>query len=86
MKSADGPDGYHAVQLGFGDVPARNSTMPLIGHAAKSGGAPLRHYREIRLKDATDKSPGDAVEVNVFEGVKFVRRHRHQQGQGQPPA
>ena len=30
-------DGYHAVQLGFGDCKARHSTQPLIGHAAKAG-------------------------------------------------
>ena len=72
VKAADGPDKYDAVQLGFGEIAPRSSTMPLIGHAAKSGGAPLRHYREVRLKGATDKSPGDAINVTVFEGVTYV--------------
>src|SRR5688572_11258800 len=28
-------DGYAAVQIGFGEMKARNSTMPMIGHDAK---------------------------------------------------
>ena len=33
-------DGYNEVQLGFGDIKAKFSTFPLIGHAAKAGGGP----------------------------------------------
>lgn len=65
-------DGYNAVQLGFGDCKARFSTMPLIGHAAKAGVGPKRYFREIRLKDATDKQPGDEVTVAIFNDVKYV--------------
>jgi large subunit ribosomal protein L3 len=65
-------DGYNAVQLGFGDVKPRFSTFPLMGHTAKAGVGPKRHFREIRLKDATDKQPGDEVGVGVFDGVQFV--------------
>ena len=65
-------DGYHAVQLGFGETKAKFSTFPLIGHAAKAGVGPRRHFREIRLKDATDRKAGDVVNVGVFEGVQFV--------------
>ena len=46
-------DGYFAVQLGFEDVKARHSTMPLIGHAGKAGVGPKRYFQEIRLKEAT---------------------------------
>ena len=65
-------DGYHAVQLGFEDCKAKASTFPLIGHAAKAGVGPKRHFREIRLKEATDRKPGDVVNVSVFDGVQFV--------------
>src|SRR5215218_9009198 len=65
-------DGYHAVQLGFGDVKAKYSNFPLIGHAAKAGVGPKRHFAEIRFKEATDKKPGDAVTVEVFNGVTYV--------------
>jgi len=65
-------DGYHAVQLGFGDIKAKFSTFPLIGHTAKAGLGPKKHFREIRLKDATDRKPGDVVNVTTFEGVQCV--------------
>ena len=65
-------DGYHAVQLGFEDIKAKFSTFPLIGHAAKAGVGPKKHFAEIRFKDATDKKPGDAVTVDLFNDVKYV--------------
>jgi large subunit ribosomal protein L3 len=65
-------DGYNAVQLGFGDVKARFSTFQLIGHTAKAGVGPKKHFREIRLKDATDRKAGDVVNVEIFNDVKYV--------------
>jgi large subunit ribosomal protein L3 len=65
-------DGYNAVQLGFQDDKAKYISMPLIGHAAKAGVGPKRHFGEIRLKEATDKKLGDAVTVGIFEGIKYV--------------
>jgi large subunit ribosomal protein L3 len=72
VKTADGPDKYDAVQIAFEDVRAKHSTMPLIGHAAKSGVSPKRFFKEIRLKAKTDKKAGDEVKVNAFEEVQFV--------------
>ena len=71
VKTVDS-DGYHAVQLGFGEIKAKYSTFPLIGHSAKAGVGPRKHFREIKLKDATDKKAGDTVDVTLFEGVQFV--------------
>jgi large subunit ribosomal protein L3 len=65
-------DGYHAVQLGFGEIKPKFSTFPLIGHTAKAGVGPRKHFREIRLKDATDRKAGDTVNASIFEGVQFV--------------
>src|SRR5687768_102931 len=65
-------DGYHAVQIGYGDIKAKFSTFPLIGHTAKAGVGPRKHFAEIKLKDATDKKPGDEVTVEIFEGVQYV--------------
>ncbi len=72
VKAADGPDGYFAVQLGFEDAKPKHSTFGLIGHDAKAGSGPKRHHREIRLKEATDRSPGDTVDVSIFDGIQFV--------------
>jgi large subunit ribosomal protein L3 len=72
VKTADGVDGYNAVQIGFEEIRPKVSTLPEIGHAAKAGVAPQRFFRELRLKDATDKQVGDKVEVGTFEGVEYV--------------
>ena len=71
VKTVDS-DGYNAVQLGFGDVKPRHSTMPLMGHCAKAGVAPRRHFAEIRLKEPTTLTLGATVSVELFNEVKFV--------------
>jgi large subunit ribosomal protein L3 len=65
-------DGYNAVQLGFEDTKPKFSTFPLIGHAAKAGVGPKRHFAEVKFKDPTDKKAGDAVTVEIFNDVKYV--------------
>jgi large subunit ribosomal protein L3 len=65
-------DGYFAVQLGYGDVKPRHSTFPLMGHCAKTGTSPKKHFREIKLKEATTLTPGATVGVDLFTDVKFV--------------
>lgn len=65
-------DGYNAVQLGFDEIKARYSTMPLIGHAAKAGVTPRRYFKEVRLKQPTDLVAGATVDAKIFEGVDFV--------------
>jgi large subunit ribosomal protein L3 len=65
-------DGYNAVQLGYEDVKAKHSTMALIGHAAKAGVGPKRHFQEIRLADPTTLAAGAKVGVELFNEVKFV--------------
>ncbi len=65
-------DGYNAVQIGFGDIKPKFSTFPLIGHTAKAGVGPKKHFQEIRLKEATERKAGDDVNVSSFDGVKYV--------------
>jgi large subunit ribosomal protein L3 len=65
-------DGYNAAQLGFEDCKAKFSTQGLIGHSAKAGVGPKRHFAEIRLKEATTLTPGTEVGVDSFDGVQFV--------------
>ena len=68
----DETDGYHAVQIGFEDAKPKHTTMALIGHAAKGGNAPLRHFREIRLTEATDQEAGGELRADLFDEIKFV--------------
>ncbi|MEZ6318977.1 MAG: 50S ribosomal protein L3 [Phycisphaerales bacterium] len=68
----DEVDGYSAVQIAAGDIKARNSTMPVIGHDAKAGTSPKRHHREFRVDDASGYELGQAITVGSFEGCAFV--------------
>jgi large subunit ribosomal protein L3 len=65
-------DGYDAVQLGFDECKPKHTTIPLMGHCAKAGVGPRRHFREIRLKEATTLAAGATVAVDVFNGVQYV--------------
>lgn len=74
VKSADGRDGYNAVQLGYQDVKPHRCTKSMIGHAAAAGTGPKRFIREVRVDAAADVKPGDVVTVEVFEQnqVRYV--------------
>ena len=70
-KSAQGRDGYNAVQLGFvEDKPVRlkNVSKPLRGHFEKTGGGtpPTRVLREFRLTTEPEAAIGDQIKVDVF--------------------
>jgi large subunit ribosomal protein L3 len=74
VKSRDA-DGVSSIQLGFGDIKPRNSTMPQIGHDAKAGQPPRRFHGEVRFEDdggAGEHELGQILDVSVFEGVQYV--------------
>lgn len=67
-------DGYTAVQIGYDDVKARNSTMPVIGHDGKAGASPKRFHREFRVSeaDAANFTLGQELTAAAFDGSAFV--------------
>lgn len=81
VKTAE-RDGYSAVQLGFGEIKPRRSTMPLIGHDAKAGSAPKREHRELRLEQDSDLELGESVDLSSFEDVKYVDVVARSKGKG----
>lgn len=81
-----GKDGYHAIQIGFGEKRAKNIAKPLKGHIKELGN--FSHLKEIKTKEefaigdkleVTSFSEGDKVTVSAiskgkgFQGV--VKRH-----------
>ncbi|HEX6623223.1 MAG TPA: 50S ribosomal protein L3 [Pyrinomonadaceae bacterium] len=77
-KTAGGPDGYDAVQLGLVDedrpVKLKNVTKPMRGHFEKTGGGtpPTRVLKELRLDGTSELNVGDKVLVDLFaEGDKI---------------
>lgn len=67
--------GYSAVQIGAEDVKPRRSTQAEIGHDAKAGVGPQRLHKEFRCADdaeANGYTPGQILNLEAFEGIKFV--------------
>ena len=70
VKSVE-KDGYAAVQLGFQEAKAKNTTKPMEGHFKKAGTTPKRHLAEFKGFDESYKL-GDEITVAMFDGVEFV--------------
>jgi large subunit ribosomal protein L3 len=72
VKTAEGKDGYNAIQFGFDEVKAKFSTFPMIGHAAKAGVGPQRHFAEAKTIGAPEHELGAKLTVEIFEGIQYV--------------
>lgn len=87
-KSAAGPDGYNAVQLGLVDErppKLKNVTKPMRGHFEKTGGGtpPTRVLKEFRLDDSDDATNvGDKVLVDQFADGDMVEVIGRSKGRG----
>ena len=65
-------DGYDAVQIGFGDIKAKNVNKPMAGHFAKAGVEPVRFLREVRVENGVEHKVGEVVTVADFADVEKV--------------
>jgi len=67
-------DGYAAVQIGYGEIKPRNSTIPQIAHDLKAGTTPRRHHREFRISEdeLEQYQPGQELTVDAFQKVAYV--------------
>ena len=87
-KSAAGPDGYDAVQLGLvEDKPIRlkNVNKPMRGHFDKTGGGvpPTRVLKEFRLDNSGDgMNVGDKVLVDQFNDGDMIEVIGRSKGRG----
>lgn len=77
-------DGYSAVQVGYGEVKARNSTIPVIGHDAKAGTGPKRRHREFAVKaeEAGKFELGKVLTVGELKDTKYVDVSGTSKGKG----
>jgi large subunit ribosomal protein L3 len=66
-------DGYHAVQIGYGDIKLTRVSKPVKGHWSKAGTAPRRRVREVRLEAAVELKPGDELKVgDIFKEGDWI--------------
>jgi large subunit ribosomal protein L3 len=75
-------DGYNAVQVGFGELKPRNSTMPIIGHDAKAKTAPKRLHREFRTDEVGSFELGQQLGVDMLSSFAFVDISGTSKGKG----
>lgn len=71
VKTED-TDGYHAVQLGFGDRRENQINQPEMGHFKKANINPHRFLRELRVDGTEELSVGSALDTGVFSAGDFV--------------
>ena len=71
-KTAEGKDGYNAVQLGFADIAERKLTKAEVGHFKKNGLATKRYLKEFRLEDISGLNVGDTVAADIFAAGEKV--------------
>lgn len=87
-KTAAGPDGYDAIQIGLVEerpVKLKNVNKPMRGHFEKTGGGvpPTRILKEIRLEGAeSDLNVGDQVLVNQFTDGDTIEVVGRSKGRG----
>jgi len=81
VKTSD-KEGYSAIQIGFVDAKESRVTSPMKGHFKKANVKPQRILREIRVDDASGYNVGDALHVNVFEGIDKVHVTGTSKGRG----
>lgn len=62
IKTADGKDGYAALQVGYGVRKTKNVSKSVLGHAGGVGYATLREF----LSDAGDMAVGTKITVDTF--------------------
>lgn len=72
VKTADGKDGYNAIQIGFGKRKDRRTSQAAGGHFKKAGVAPCHTLREIRCDDAPEHKVGDTLDVTGFEEGQMI--------------
>ena len=67
-------DGYAAIQIGFEDIKARNSTMPMIGHDFKAGTDPKRTHREfpVKAEELANYTLGQTLTVEQLKDQLYV--------------
>lgn len=66
VKTADGKDGYSAVQIGFGTQKSARLSKAVRGHIKASGKDGYKTIKEFRVEDASGFEVGKEVGIDTF--------------------
>ncbi len=76
-------EGYNAIQLGFAPKKEKHASKAVIGHCKRSGNAPMRFVREIRLRGGDEEfKEGDVVSLESWTDVAEVQVTAKSKGKG----
>ena len=68
----DDSDGYNAIQIGYGAIKEKHVTKPMAGQFEKSGVAPVKYLRELRLQEAPEYTVGQTLAADIFAAGDLV--------------
>lgn len=67
VKTADGKDGYNAVQVGYGTQKAERLSKAVLGHLKKVGEGVTSHtMREFAVENPSDYEIGSVIGIDTF--------------------
>lgn len=75
VKTADGKDGYSAVQVGFGTQKAERLSKAVRGHSKAAGDKLFKTIREFRVNDTAGVEVGSEIGIDTFavgDGVEVA--------------
>ena len=72
QKKTTENDGYDAVQLGFMDAKAKQTTKAEKGHFEKNQLSVKKHLKEFRFDDCSGYNVGDVITVDTFAAGEKV--------------
>lgn len=82
VKSADGPDGYDAVQITYGAKKSEKLSKAEAGHFAAANVEPGVKLVELRLDDTSEFSAGQELAADVFAAGELVDVSATSKGKG----
>lgn len=95
QKKTAEKDGYNAIQVGFGNIKAKNVTKPIKGHFEKAKQEAKKYLREFKVDNIHEYEIGQKIGVDIFKagdkvdvvgiskGKGFqgsIKRHGHHTG------
>ena len=75
-------DGYHALQLGFGEKKEKRVSKPVLGQFKKNELAPLKVLREFKFPSEQEFKIGDEINVTIFTEGEKIKVRAKSKGKG----
>jgi large subunit ribosomal protein L3 len=75
-------DGYHALQLGFGEKKEKRVSKPVLGQFKKNELAPLKVLREFKFSSEQEFKIGDEINVSIFAEGEKIKVRAKSKGKG----